>query len=535
MKTKQLILLLLILSILISACGNTTTGPARNAEMVLVFADASTQNWLDDAAVIFNQNNIKTAEDKPIFVVVNYLDAGEAIDGIANLGYTPDLWIPDNQAWVDVLNAGGVASFGECLPTAESPLVIAMWQPIAETLGWPGREIGWLDIGSLAADPSAWAYYSGGQFGNSLRIGHTHPGLSASGSATLLAVVQAAQSQTEAVSVSEINQPIVQASVSAFESSVSFFSRDSAALAATMYERGSSYLGAAILYENQVLDLQNAGAEIVPIYPFEGTFVADHPACLTENPDAGASVAAAKQFRDFLLSDEGMAMAEEHGYQRPGSVVASGKPVFEMPNTETLFAVQDLWSAAKKPVNLVMVIDTSGSMQGDKMRNVRTAAVQFVEQMNDDDFITVLSYGNSSDVIMTVAQSRVGDMRFYITAAIQNLNADGETPLYDSIGYGATLLFEEGTAQTNNVLVVLTDGMDTSSQVWQYDQTFTDHLLKENISIYTIAYGNNANETVLEEIALSGNGNYYQGGTASIAAIYEEISILFGGNVGLGR
>ena len=53
--------------------------------------------------------------------------------------------------------------------------------------------LGWLDIGSLAADPSAWAYYSGGQFqGDVLRLGHTHPGLSGSGASTLLAIVQAA-------------------------------------------------------------------------------------------------------------------------------------------------------------------------------------------------------------------------------------------------------------------------------------------------------------------------------------------------------
>jgi hypothetical protein len=100
-----------------------------------------------------------------------------------------------------------------------------MWRPAAESLGWPGLPLGWLDVGSLAADPSAWNYYSGGEFGDSLRLGHTHPGLSGSGTSTLLSIVQAAQAKSDAVTVDEIQEPIVQASVSAFEAAVSWFSK----------------------------------------------------------------------------------------------------------------------------------------------------------------------------------------------------------------------------------------------------------------------------------------------------------------------
>jgi hypothetical protein len=54
-------------------------------------------------------------------------------------------------------------------------------------------------------------------------------------------------------------------------------------------------------------------------------------------------------------------------------------------------------------------------------------------------------------------------------------------------------------------------------------------------TIFTIGYGGDANERVLESLALSTNGNFFQGDEASIAAIYEEMSAAFGGSVGIGR
>src|SRR5690606_37406153 len=121
-------------------------------------------------------------------------------------------------------------------------------------LGWPGRDLGWLDIGSLAADPGSWDYYSGGQFGDVLRLGHTHPGLSASGANTLLALVHAAELKNTAVEVADIEQPIVQASVGAFEGAVSWFSSSTGSLAETMRDRGVQFLGAAVVYESDVIN-----------------------------------------------------------------------------------------------------------------------------------------------------------------------------------------------------------------------------------------------------------------------------------------
>jgi Ca-activated chloride channel homolog len=541
---RHLALLLLVLALPALACGLTQSdGPPRNAVIVQVLANSSLSPWLAEAVAAFHDSEAEIADGRPIFVEVTAADAGEAAVQL-QADLEPALWIPDHEVWVEILAQSGNDNYaGDCTPVAHSPLVIAMWQPLAESLGWPGRELGWLDIGSLAADPSSWAYYSGGQFGDELRLGHTHPGLSGSGASTLLALVQAAESQQEAVQVEEIQQPIVQASVGAFEGAVSWFSSSTTSLAETMAQRGDSFLGAAVIYESDVVHFGRTDPPLVPVYPLEGTFVATHPACVNETSDAEVAEAAV-QFRTYLLTSEAQELAVTVGLRPIDSAVSAtsleafavdlGQPeiVFGAPSVDTIFAVQELWQAARKDVNLVMLIDISGSMAGRKIDSVRQAAVQFVDQMGDEDYLSIIAF--ASQPFSVVKYQQVGSAREEIVAAIEQLDAQGDTSLYDAIGDGASLLQDTGLSDTTNALVILSDGLDTYS--YRYDQESAVAALRPvQATVFTIAYGSDADETLLEEIALAANGNYFRGDEASIAAIYDEMSAAFGGSVGVGR
>jgi len=65
--------------------------------------------------------------------------------------------------------------------------------------------------------------------------------------------------------------------------------------------------------------------------------------------------------------------------------------------------------------------------------------------------------------------------------------------------------------------------------------TLFEEATSNNTTVFTIAYGSGADENTLLQLATQGNGNFYQGDEASIAAIYEEMSAAFGGAVGVGR
>ncbi|MFN2224021.1 MAG: substrate-binding domain-containing protein [Chloroflexota bacterium] len=543
---RGLLWLIVLLVLAAVACDFTAgDGPPRNAVVVDVVANSSLGNWLSGAVQRFNEAEIETAEGDPAYVQLTLADAGQAAADIAGGELSPALWVPDDGVWTQVLaDQGNVAYTRDCTSLATSPLVIAMWRTAAESLGWPGQPLGWLDVGSLAADPSAWAYYSGGEFGDSLNLGHTHPGLSASGASTLLALVQSAQAKSDAVTVEDVEQPIVQASVSAFEAAVSWFSSNTGDLGRTMADRGPAFLGAAVMYESDVVG--NGNGQIVPIYPLEGTFVADHPACLNNDLDAPTREAALL-FREFLLDVEAQQLAVSSGLRPVNDAAEIGPPldaahgvdldqpatVFGAPSVQTLYAVQDLWQSARKDVNLVMLLDVSGSMAGQKIDNMRDAAVQFVEQMGDDDFITIIPFSHELPVL--VYHQQVGPERQGIIEAVRQLEAAGDTALYDAIGAGAQLIAESTSPDTANALVVLTDGQDTYSYQYNFDQALIDMAAANNTTVFTIAYGSDADERVLTQLAYGANGNFFLGDEASIAAIYEEMSAAFGGSVGIGR
>jgi Ca-activated chloride channel family protein len=548
-RNATLFTLALIVSLLAAGCRVRSNGIPSNAAVVSVTANPSLAQWLDAAVAKINQSGPKTASGKPVYAQVQYVEAGQAVADMTVSGATlPALWIPDDAVWPGVLAKRGSTDFqANCQSVARSPLVIAMWRPIAESLGWPGRSLGWLDVGSVAADPSSWAYYSGGKYGQTLRVGHTHPGLSASGASTLLAVVQAAHSSTQAVSVEDIRTPIVQASVAAFEGTVSIFSPSTEQLGQTMHQRGIDYVGAAVMYESTLINNGGGGADgLVAVYPFEGTFMATHPACINGGADAETQEAA-RLLRDALLKADVQQLAINHGLRPADASATLGSPIdaahgadpaqpkviFNSPSVDALFAVRDLWQAARKNVNMVMLLDTSGSMRGDKIDSLRDAAVQFVKQMGDEDYLTLVAFSSRPNTL--IDHAKVGTARDEAIRQIQGLQARGDTSLYDAIGSATEMIKRTTGSQTTNALVVLTDGLDTSSRRYVFDQALIDAAAANNTTVFTIAYGDDADKELLQRLASQARGNFYLGNEANIASIYQEMSAAFGGSVGIGR
>ncbi len=546
---RSLFWLLMMLSLPALACSildsDDGSSAPRNALVLRVVANSSLEPWLGTAVTQFNDSETETSSGEQIYVELESVESGQAVTQLVTGDLIGGLWIPEEPVWANLLADQGNNGFqNDCVSVVESPLVIGMWRDVAESLGWPGLPLGWLDVGSLAADPSAWQYYSGGTFGEALRLSHTHPGLSGSGTSALLALVQAAEAKTDAVTAEDIQQPIVQASVGAFEGAVAWFSNSTDNLGATMSERGESYLGAAVMYESTVV--QYGGGNIVPVYPLEGTFVATHPACVNDLAEAEIQEAA-RIFRDYLLGDEGQTTAVTFGLRPVNTSITVGAPLdvsrgvdltqpairFNPPTVETIYAVQELWQEARKDINLVMLLDTSGSMRGRAIDNMLAAAEQFVQQMGEDDYISIIAFSDRPNLL--IQHEQVGPSRQKVINTVRGLRAAGDTTLFDAIGDGATVIANTQSVDTANALVVLTDGEDTASTRYGFNTALIEAATANDTTVFTIAYGSSADEDVLVTIADEANGNFYQGDEASIAAIYEEMSAAFGGSVGVGR
>ena len=111
-------------------------------------------------------------------------------------------------------------------------------------------------------------------------------------------------------------------------------------------------------------------------------------------------------------------------------------------------------------LDVVLVIDTSGSMKGEAIASARRAATSFVQSMPADARLAVVGFGS----VAAVRSSFTTD-RAKTTAALAALQVRGQTSLHDALITGSKL-FGDGPlpAGARRVIVVLSDGGDTASK-----------------------------------------------------------------------
>jgi len=118
------------------------------------------------------------------------LKHGVALTGLGPAGKSaavPDIWVPDSSTWLLRLRSeasGFVPTDGKSI--AQSPVVVAMPEPVAQQVGWPDKKLGWSDLLKKMTT------------GNSLRTGIVDPTRDAAGLAGLLALGSAAGGSPQA-------------------------------------------------------------------------------------------------------------------------------------------------------------------------------------------------------------------------------------------------------------------------------------------------------------------------------------------------
>ena len=281
------------------------------------------------------------------------------------------------------------------------------------------------------------------------------------------------------------------------------------------------------------------------LYPKEGTFWSDHPIGVVERewvtPEHRE---AADMYIRYLLDTPQQQKALTYGF-RPASVdVPLGAPIdaqhgvdpaepkttLEVPSVEVIDRILGLWRTKKKSAEVVLVLDTSGSMNDDrKMDNAKVGAKQFISQMNDADTFSFLPF--STDLhwaIQNLVLANGGKAQ--ATNAVDSLFAGGNTRLYDAISAAYDYLKKSGSeGKKIQAVVVLTDGADTDSKI------SLDELLKQvrfngensTVRIFTIAYGQDAMKDVLSKIAASTQAKSYEGNPQTIASVFRDVSTFF--------
>ncbi|MEM9291426.1 MAG: VWA domain-containing protein [Acidobacteriota bacterium] len=530
-------------------------GSMQDAVQLVFTYGSEKEKWLEAVTEEFNRRSPTLADGRPIFVEAIPMGSGQSIDEVITENRQAHLVSPASAAFIELGNAESRAQTGDDLigrtqNLVLSPVVIAMWQPMAETLGWGERSLGWSDILELAQDPDGWASLGHPEWGT-FKLGHTHPDFSNSGLISLFAEVYAATGKTAGLTREDVDQPATADFLRGIESSIVHYGSSTGFFGRKMFANGPSYLSAAVLYENMIIESyrsqQDLPFPVVAIYPKEGTFWSDHPVGVVNRPWVQEEHREAAQiYIDWLLEPERQLRALDFGFRPANVEVPLGEPVtrrygvnpeepqttLEVPTPEVMQAIRELWQRNKKRSEVTLVLDTSGSMrEEERMANAKAGAQQLLDMLSDEDYFSLLTFADQS---VWVAESvRLGSVREDVHQRIEGVFANGGTRLYDSVieAYRAQQLqAQRGSAgERIQAIVVLTDGEDTRSEQQQADVLSMVDAGSEGVGvrIFTIGYSPDVNADALENIADASRAKFYQGDPRTIRNVFREISTFF--------
>lgn len=213
----------------------------------------------------------------------------------------------------------------------------------------------------------------------------------------------------------------------------------------------------------------------------------------------------------------------------PGSLSMTGRlsHPYVLPGTNDVFATfeisaVDVPGSGRAPVNLAVVIDRSGSMQGAKIAQARRAASRLVEMLNENDRLAIVHYGTDVEVlagIFATPENKVKMQRF-----IANISENGGTNIGDGLAAGQAQIEKAKSDFRVNRLLLLSDGNPTVGITSPAGLANVVRRVRDaGISVTSLGVGADFNEDLMQKLADVGGGSYgFISNAEATAALFER-------------
>ena len=173
---------------------------------------------------------------------------------------------------------------------------------------------------------------------------------------------------------------------------------------------------------------------------------------------------------------------------------------------QILFVVVDVrpddnYVITRQRLNISLVIDSSSSMRGARMHNVKMAASNLLNALREDDYLSVVSFNDRAKI--EAPASQVGNKNTFLSA-IAAMSSGGGTEIYQGLLMGLAETLRNVSDDTINHVILLTDGLtygDEELAINKAKQSFG-----QGIGISAFGIGEDWNDLFLDKLAQEGGG-----------------------------
>ncbi|MCW1967297.1 MAG: extracellular solute-binding protein [Anaerolineae bacterium] len=554
---------------------DTFSKPSNAIEISVVYAPEE-ELYIKDAIFQFNKagaygRNPITGKDlargeRPIWVVGKSGSSGTVAEGIRNALIAPNntnvekptIFSPSVRHWLALVNyqtGQRIFDVDGAPATANAPVVMAIWESRLKALqAKHGNDIGWRELTTLFNSPNGWRDY-GFQGRSAIYYGHTDPAISSTALSTLMAEFYASARYNAGVSdgskltIDQVNNPKVQDGVRQIERLIKHYSARTTEFKEYIAQ-GLDYVDFVALEENDLIFINMGKTQakppekLVALYPKEGTFSHDHPFAVPNAPWVTEEQRqAAKTFTDYVLSKPIQEKVLQAGFRPVTKDVPLVGPIsaengvdpnqprafLPVPDPATIASVQQSWQLVKKQADILILVDTSGSMNDENKINQAKEAVRvFLEDQTSKNNVGLIEFNTTVRPLTPLGSLETN--RAQIINQVNGLRASGNTALYDALLVAVKEVATRPDSSRIQAILLLSDGQDTASKARVNDvvrEITNARNGRTPVLVIPIAYGKDADVNSLSAIARASDTKVQSGDPQGIRRLLEIIGSYF--------